>query len=393
MRLEVLVDQQEPLIFPLNKEKIVIGSGENCDIVLETDGISRKHVIIYCGEDDFYVVDQGSTNGTFINEERLVPGKRVEFTSFFPVRMGFNVLLTLLSDEETNDLALSGFNEKAIEKPVEPEPERTRVINRSELRDFTNSGINAHRKKASVRAKRAESALKKSGGASKTKKKDTKESRFHLVSMAAAALLIFTIFFQLTKEEPSYEVPEVANVNTAPQAPESGPEVAAPVEEVIPKVEKEFIKSDEEIAQVRSDFKCTSEVEKLICDSLDLKPPYGATQLRRDIFIFTPMELEPKHLERLKYLYGADKPGPYPIEFYTTYFFSKYTLQIPEEYNDFRIHLYFYDKEDKKLGSVSFYPKGLKEFVSHSPERFVEDFLYGAQMVLGIFKDYFTAHE
>ena len=102
MRLEVLVVNGDVQVFPLNRPKIIIGSGESSDIVLKTEGVSRKHVFVLVEDDQYYVVDQGSTNGTFINEERLQPGKKVEFTSFFPVRLGENVLLTLLSDDESS---------------------------------------------------------------------------------------------------------------------------------------------------------------------------------------------------------------------------------------------------------------------------------------------------
>jgi hypothetical protein len=110
MRLEIIVDNEEPKIISLNKPKVIIGSQETCEIVLQHSDVSRKHLTISFENDAYFVTDQGSTNGSYINEERLVPGRKFEFTSFFPVRLGTNVLVTLLTDEDANDL---GFNESA----------------------------------------------------------------------------------------------------------------------------------------------------------------------------------------------------------------------------------------------------------------------------------------
>lgn len=58
----------------LNRKKLLIGVAEGCDIVLPRDaGVSRVHAKIYFNEQDhqFYVQDQGSSNGTFLNDMRL----------------------------------------------------------------------------------------------------------------------------------------------------------------------------------------------------------------------------------------------------------------------------------------------------------------------------------
>lgn len=377
MRLEVLVDQQEPLIFPLNKEKIIIGSGEHCDIVLDADGISRKHVIIHCGQDDFYVVDQGSTNGTYINEERLVPGKRVEFTSFFPVRLGEGVLLTLLSDDEVEDSELSSFNlgSSSTSVPVQEE-ESTRVIRTSDLQDFSSLSINTHRKKASVRAKKAQ--------AKAPPKKNKKESNFHQVSMLAVALIIGTILYQVNQKEEVASGPELSQVSN---------QVVTQVVEEKPRpvlVDKGFIRSEEEIARIKKDFKCTSAVEKTICEALNVTEPYGVTQIGLDVFIFVPIEFSEVHLKRLKALYPD---GKYPLEAYLAFFLEHYRLPISEELKDYRFHLYFYDNEDNEIGGFSVYPTALNDFKKTASSRIFDDFLWGGQVILEHMKDYFTRHE
>ena len=100
MRIEILVGSKDPITFPLNSSKLTIGTAETCDIVINAHGVSRKHILVTTENDKFFVTDQGSTNGTFINEERLTPGRKTEFTSFFPLRLGDGVLVSLLADED-----------------------------------------------------------------------------------------------------------------------------------------------------------------------------------------------------------------------------------------------------------------------------------------------------
>lgn len=53
--------------YPLDKEVIVIGRGANCDIVIDDYYISTRHVQLWSEDDEWYIADMGSTNGTYIN--------------------------------------------------------------------------------------------------------------------------------------------------------------------------------------------------------------------------------------------------------------------------------------------------------------------------------------
>jgi diguanylate cyclase (GGDEF)-like protein len=67
-------------IYPLNAgyglvelppEKFVIGRDANCDLVIIDDSVSRKHAAIESTTDGFLLVDEGSTNGTFVNDVKV----------------------------------------------------------------------------------------------------------------------------------------------------------------------------------------------------------------------------------------------------------------------------------------------------------------------------------
>lgn len=56
----------------LIKEKTIIGKGDDADIKITEDFVSRLHALIYFEKETFYISDLGSTNGTFVNEEKIM---------------------------------------------------------------------------------------------------------------------------------------------------------------------------------------------------------------------------------------------------------------------------------------------------------------------------------
>ena len=56
--------------FPLQKAT-TIGRGRQCDLVLENSYVSRRHAKIEQTDGGFILVDEGATNGTFVNGQRV----------------------------------------------------------------------------------------------------------------------------------------------------------------------------------------------------------------------------------------------------------------------------------------------------------------------------------
>ncbi len=57
--------------YPLTDRLLVIGRGDDCDIRLTDHSVSRRHARIEPTPDGYYVCDQNSTNGTFVNDRQL----------------------------------------------------------------------------------------------------------------------------------------------------------------------------------------------------------------------------------------------------------------------------------------------------------------------------------
>lgn len=54
--------------FSLEKQSLYIGRGNDCDIIVDLDSVSRKHAQVQLKGSSTVVVDLESTNGTFVNE-------------------------------------------------------------------------------------------------------------------------------------------------------------------------------------------------------------------------------------------------------------------------------------------------------------------------------------
>jgi FHA domain/zinc-ribbon domain len=59
-------------------ERTTIGRSPDCDIFLDDVTVSRRHAVLVGREGEFYVEDQGSLNGTFLNRQRIDSSRRIE---------------------------------------------------------------------------------------------------------------------------------------------------------------------------------------------------------------------------------------------------------------------------------------------------------------------------
>jgi pSer/pThr/pTyr-binding forkhead associated (FHA) protein len=75
---------------PLREAGTVIGRNPECALVLDDDFASGRHARIFHRDNDWFVEDLGSTNGTFVGSERLTGPVRVEAGS--TLRIGKTVI-------------------------------------------------------------------------------------------------------------------------------------------------------------------------------------------------------------------------------------------------------------------------------------------------------------
>ncbi len=82
--------------FPIAPEKqILIGRSSDLDMVLVEDMVSRKHARIAMQADQIWIEDLGSTNGTFVNGEKI---KRARLKEGDRVLIGTSILKLIAGD-------------------------------------------------------------------------------------------------------------------------------------------------------------------------------------------------------------------------------------------------------------------------------------------------------
>jgi hypothetical protein len=98
--------------------EIIIGRSSDLDMVLVEDMVSRKHAKISSHNGQVIIQDLGSTNGTFVNGEKI---KRVRLREGDRILIGTSIIKLVTVDEAAAAEAASGEERSASPPPV-PQP-------------------------------------------------------------------------------------------------------------------------------------------------------------------------------------------------------------------------------------------------------------------------------
>ena len=69
--LRLVPTQGPPIPLEISKDRAVVGREPTCDVVVSDGSVSRKHAQLEQRPNGWFVVDQGSANGTFVNSQRV----------------------------------------------------------------------------------------------------------------------------------------------------------------------------------------------------------------------------------------------------------------------------------------------------------------------------------
>lgn len=101
--LHFYMPQEADPIVRINVEKILIGRGkgeDRLDLSLQYAtmlGVSRDHAEIFFQNGYYFVKDLGSTNGTFVNDHRLIPHKPYLLQQSDEIRFGHFLVVMAFS--------------------------------------------------------------------------------------------------------------------------------------------------------------------------------------------------------------------------------------------------------------------------------------------------------
>ena len=109
-------------IYPLEKAEMVIGRDLGNDIVISDSEVSRRHSRIFMQGNNYVIEDLGSTNGTFVNGQRLTgsyvlrPGEIITF--------GETLSLVFEGTVDTDATVVSGGNSFSIPETAPQTPQQ-----------------------------------------------------------------------------------------------------------------------------------------------------------------------------------------------------------------------------------------------------------------------------
>lgn len=104
---------------PLSEEEITVGRTSKNHVIINDHNISRTHVTFFVNADDVFIQDEGSRNGTLVNEQKLAPGSKIKLQHGDRILIGqhaFVVELVEKIDPEELKKASQAAREAAVFK-------------------------------------------------------------------------------------------------------------------------------------------------------------------------------------------------------------------------------------------------------------------------------------
>jgi hypothetical protein len=118
--LEVLTGdlRGENIIMPVNTDKVVLGRGQDALFSIIDPKVSRTHALLRFAEGQWYIQDQGSPNGTFVNGE-LTIAKAIHDNDIITV--GDTTMRFRIQSPVSNQNRIGIFDEQLIHTDPPPE--------------------------------------------------------------------------------------------------------------------------------------------------------------------------------------------------------------------------------------------------------------------------------
>jgi pSer/pThr/pTyr-binding forkhead associated (FHA) protein len=132
MFIKIEIEENPPVFYRFQQNELLLGSSSNNSIVINHKSVSKKHLKLSLDNGKWYAVDQGSTNGSYLDEEQLIPGKRVEVGIDAVLKLGPYTTVSFVenADEsiEVNQVEIS-----SVATSISSDSDRTRVLTAADL--------------------------------------------------------------------------------------------------------------------------------------------------------------------------------------------------------------------------------------------------------------------
>ena len=108
-------------VFPLEKQEILLGRDLANEIAISDPEVSRRHARFLMQEDNVIIEDLGSTNGTFLNGQRIASPQQLRAGDV--VTLGENIVMVFdRSDFDPDATVVSSGLDQTVQPVPKPEP-------------------------------------------------------------------------------------------------------------------------------------------------------------------------------------------------------------------------------------------------------------------------------
>lgn len=157
MFIKVEVGEDSPVYYKFTQSELTIGSSPANSIVINHKSVSKKHVKLVQDDGKWFAMDQGSTNGSYLEDDQLIPGKKSEVAVDAQLRLGDHTTITFVTEAE-NPIDVNQVETTSVASSINSEADRTRVIN---LADLQAAKVAADKKRKQEQAQKKAKELKK----------------------------------------------------------------------------------------------------------------------------------------------------------------------------------------------------------------------------------------
>ncbi len=109
--------------YPIDQEELLLGRDMSNDIAISDPEVSRRHVRFFMRDDNIVVEDLGSTNGTFLNGERISSPQQLRPGDV--ITLGESIVLVFENTGDDPDATIvSTPGERTVQRISEPQSDQ-----------------------------------------------------------------------------------------------------------------------------------------------------------------------------------------------------------------------------------------------------------------------------
>lgn len=113
MNLQLKLFSGEEFRHDVESDIVTVGRSSKCDVIIPFIGVSRQHFQIEVKDGEIFITDLGSTNGVYIDGEKIEPHRKIPYKTFLNLSFGYvqsmHINVESIEEKDEDDSAMSDF--------------------------------------------------------------------------------------------------------------------------------------------------------------------------------------------------------------------------------------------------------------------------------------------